>query len=319
MNKIERFTHRARRVFYLSQEAAVRLNHTCIGMEHMLLGLLREEGSVAAHVLRALGVTLSQAEALVARIAPTEQQPTDVSISLSESIKRVLELAVDEARRAEVPYIGTEHLLLGLARCKAGNGTHVLKELGITYGMVSRQIWLVLEANPLVKAYRLTDRLRRVFQLAEAAAKRTQHSRIQPEHVLSVLAQESGCTADRILSALGVELATVGAQLEMPTPQATTQADDGVVFSKDVLHLLHLMNEEARRLGNHYDYIGTEHLLMALVRQNTNMAAKALKAQGVTLAALRQAAKSLQPPTEAPLTQLARQFFKRVAALFGSG
>ena len=123
----ERFTQRARRVLSLAQEEAERLNHNYIGSEHVLIGLLREEGGVAGRVLRELGLDAVRVQAMVERLSggPGTRTPF-TKIELSPSTKRVLELAVEEARRMGQHYISTEHLLLGLARQNEGLAIDVL-------------------------------------------------------------------------------------------------------------------------------------------------------------------------------------------------
>ena len=119
-NKMERFTQRARRVLSLAQEEAERLQHNYIGTEHLLLGLMREEGGVAGRVLRDLGLEQRRVEELVERLTRASTRTPSSQLDLSPGTKRVLELAVDEARRMGHHYIGTEHLLLGLVRQSDG-------------------------------------------------------------------------------------------------------------------------------------------------------------------------------------------------------
>src|SRR5215470_10088106 len=96
-NKMERFTQRARRVLSLAQEAAERLKHNYIGTEHMLLGLMREEGGVAGRVLRDLGLEEKRVEELVKDLTRATTRIPATTLDLSPGTKRVLELAVDEA------------------------------------------------------------------------------------------------------------------------------------------------------------------------------------------------------------------------------
>ena len=98
-NKMERFTQRARRVLSLAQEEAERLQHSQIGTEHLLLGLMREDGGVAGRVLRELGLEARKVEDLVTRAADSSDRAATEALELSAETKKVLELAVDEARR----------------------------------------------------------------------------------------------------------------------------------------------------------------------------------------------------------------------------
>lgn len=138
-DKFDRFTKRARRVLTLAQEEAQRLNHNYIGTEHLLLGLVREENGVAVRVLRDLGVDPKQVRERVERTVGRGQRAMYGKLSLTPRTKRVIELAVDEARRLGHHYIGTEHLLLGLVRAGEGVAVDVLRGLGVGLDKVRSQ------------------------------------------------------------------------------------------------------------------------------------------------------------------------------------
>ncbi len=148
-NKMERFTQRARRVLSLAQEEAERLQHNYIGTEHLLLGLIREEGGVAGRVLRELGLDQRRVEELVERMTRATTRSSTTQPELSPGTKRVLELAVDEARRMGHHYIGTEHLLLGLVRLNEGVAIDILKRTNISPEEVRRQTRRVLQESPV--------------------------------------------------------------------------------------------------------------------------------------------------------------------------
>ncbi|MEM7531049.1 MAG: ATP-dependent Clp protease ATP-binding subunit [Chloroflexota bacterium] len=138
-DKLERFTKRARRVLTLAQEEALRLNHNHIGTEHLLLGLVREENGVAVTVLRELGTDPGQVVRAVERTVGRGERAPFGKPSLAPRTKRVIELAVDEARLMGHHYIGTEHLLLGLIREGDGIAVNVLRGLGINLDRVRTQ------------------------------------------------------------------------------------------------------------------------------------------------------------------------------------
>lgn len=138
-DKLERFTKRARRVLTLAQEEALRLNHNYIGTEHLLLGLVREENGVAVKVLRELGVEPGQVIRAVERTVGRGERAPFGKPTLAPRTKRVIELAVDEARLMGHHYIGTEHLLLGLVREGEGIAVNVLRGLGINLDRVRTQ------------------------------------------------------------------------------------------------------------------------------------------------------------------------------------
>lgn len=147
-NKMERFTQRARRVLTLAQEEAERMQHSYIGTEHLLLGLIREEGGVAGRVLRELGLAPRRVEEAVEKMTNASRRSGPARMDLSPSTKKVLELAVDEARRMGHHYIGTEHLLLGLVRQTDGVAIEVLKRLNVNPEDVRRQTRRMLQENP---------------------------------------------------------------------------------------------------------------------------------------------------------------------------
>ena len=92
-NKMERFTQRARRVLSLAQEEAERMQHSYIGTEHLLLGLMREEGGVAGRVLSELGLDQRRVEELVERMTSSKRTAGPTQMDLSPSTKKVLELS----------------------------------------------------------------------------------------------------------------------------------------------------------------------------------------------------------------------------------
>jgi ATPases with chaperone activity, ATP-binding subunit len=138
-SKLDRFTQRARRVLALAQEEAERLNHTYIGTEHLLLGLVKEENGIAGQVLRRLGVTPQKVEEMVLRMSGPGRRTPHSKPDLTPRIRRVIELAVDEARRMGHHYIGTEHLLLGLVRLGDGMAVDILKSLGLSLEQIRRE------------------------------------------------------------------------------------------------------------------------------------------------------------------------------------
>jgi excisionase family DNA binding protein len=141
------FTKRARKVLTLSQEEARRLNHSHIGTEHLLLGLIRERDGIAAGVLQNLGVDLDVTRQKVEQIigtGDTSRNEARGEIGLTPRSKKVLQLAIDEARELSHDYIGTEHVLLGLLREGEGIAARVLTEAGITLDKARSEVVGVL-------------------------------------------------------------------------------------------------------------------------------------------------------------------------------
>ena len=135
-SRFEKFSERARRVLSLAQEEAQRFNHNYIGTEHVLLGLVRETDGIAAKVLANLGVELNKVRSAVEFIIGRGEKSSPGEIGLTPRAKKVIELAVDEARRLNHHHIGTEHLLIGLMREGEGVAAGVLESLGVNLDRV---------------------------------------------------------------------------------------------------------------------------------------------------------------------------------------
>ncbi len=136
-----KFTERARKVILLAKQEAKRFNHDYIGTEHILLGLLREGEGVAAAVLQSLGMNLNnirlEVEKLV-QVGPTTVVSGD--LPFTPKAKKVMELAMEEARTLGHNYIGTEHLLLGLIREGEGVASQVFMNMGLDLEKVREEV-----------------------------------------------------------------------------------------------------------------------------------------------------------------------------------
>jgi len=165
-SRFEKFSERARRVLTLAQEEAQHFNHTYIGTEHILLGLLREDEGVGAKVLANLGVGLNKARSAVEFIIGRGEKPSTGEIGLTPRAKRVIELAIDEARHLGHNYIGTEHLLLGLLREGGGVASDVLDSFGVTLERARAETSKVLgEGVARARTTRTTSRTPALDQL----------------------------------------------------------------------------------------------------------------------------------------------------------
>lgn len=141
-----RFTERAQKVLALAQEEAIRLSHSNIGTEHILLGLVREGEGIAAKALTALGLSpekiQKEVEGLIGK--GTEKSQT---IHYTPRAKKVIELSMDEARKLGHSYVGTEHILLGLIREGEGVAARVLGNLGVSLNKARQQVLQLLGSN----------------------------------------------------------------------------------------------------------------------------------------------------------------------------
>ncbi len=150
MERFDKFTDRARKVLTLAQDEAQRFNHNYIGTEHLLLGLVREGEGVAARVLENMNVELAKVRTAVEFIIGRGDRPVVGEVGLTPRAKRVIELAIDEARRLGHNYIGTEHLLLGLVREGEGIAAGVLESLGVNLDKVRHEVIRVLSQSSSV-------------------------------------------------------------------------------------------------------------------------------------------------------------------------
>ncbi|MFN8372942.1 MAG: Clp protease N-terminal domain-containing protein [Anaerolineae bacterium] len=198
-NKIERFTQQARRVLNLAQEEAVRMQHTYIDTEHLLIGLVRQRDGVAAQSLHKLGLEVANVVTAVEAINPPEPVRSHPQVELADGTKKALEYAVHEARRMGSDHVDTEHLLLGLVRQTTGNALLTFKRLGVSTENVRREVRHVLRENSLkVAAETETTETAQVPETSpETIIKLLEQGDITPEQAAQMIEQS---TARRLLT-----------------------------------------------------------------------------------------------------------------------
>jgi ATP-dependent Clp protease ATP-binding subunit ClpC len=143
-----RFTERAQKVLALAQEEAARLRHPGVGTEHILLGLVREGEGIAAKALASLGVSAEKIQQEVEKIIGPGQSQTG-PMTYTPRAKKVIELSIDEARKLNHTYVGTEHILLGLIREGEGVAARVLANLNISLNKARQQVLQLLGGESL--------------------------------------------------------------------------------------------------------------------------------------------------------------------------
>lgn len=145
MPMFNRFTERARKVILLAKEEAKRFNHDYIGTEHILLGLVREGEGVAAAVLASFGLSPDKIRLEVEKLVqPGPSTVVSGDLPFTPKAKKVIELAMEEARALGHNYIGTEHLLLGLIREGEGIASQVLMNSGLELDKVREEVMNLL-------------------------------------------------------------------------------------------------------------------------------------------------------------------------------
>src|SRR5438132_333653 len=195
----ERLTERARRVIILAQEEAKRLNHSAVGTEHILLGIIREGEGVASKVLESLNISPDRVRAEIeTAIGRGERAPYE-EVAFTPRAKKVLELALDEARRLGHNYIGTEHLLLGLIREGEGVAARVLEAMGADLERVRAQVVYLLGEEGTTAYTKQSSKTPTLDEFGRDLTKLARESKLDPvigrdreiERVIQVLSRRT--------------------------------------------------------------------------------------------------------------------------------
>jgi DNA-binding CsgD family transcriptional regulator/predicted ester cyclase len=288
-DRFDKFTERARKVFALAEDEARRFNHNYIGTEHLLLGILSEGEGVAAKVLVDLGTSLAKARSQVEFIIGRGDRTVRGDIGLTPRAKKVIELSVDEARRLNHHYIGTEHLLLGLVREGEGIAAGMLESLGISLSTVRVQVIHVLnqsstyptqqsrpEVDPPGRAEewdrsrtpfgRLTVRARQVLLLASDTARKHGEPKVGVQHVLVGLVREGRGVSGRVLAELGITPEGSERTLEAFGGKGEPAEAASRDLTPRLKRVLTFAFAEMRVLG--HTWLLPEHLLLGLIRED---------------------------------------------------
>ena len=291
-SRFDKFTERARKVMTLAQEESRRFGHNYIGTEHLLLGLVGEGEGVASRVLANMGVDVSRVRTAVERIIGRGERAPTREVGLTPRAKKVIELAVDEARRLDHQYIGTEHLLLGLVREGEGIAAGVLESLGVSLDRVRAQVVHVLSQSAGVSGVAYTAGARRAFALAQAEAGRLEHSFLGTGHLLLGLVAEGAGAAAGALADLGLTADAARAELARAAWPAD-EAETAVGLTGRLQAALAEARAEARRRGA--PAIDTGDLLLGLLVER-GLAVGLLSHLGVTAEAVRGAVEARLRP-----------------------
>jgi ATP-dependent Clp protease ATP-binding subunit ClpA len=250
VHPFERFTEKAKKVLTLAQDEAEKSHQSYIHTEHLLLGLLREGDGLAAKVLANLGVEINTVRTAVGAVLDRNERITRRHTPTSR-VKKVLEIAFEEAKRMNNSYVGTEHLLLGLLIEGEGEGVaaKVLEDLGVNLEKVRNEV-VSFQPPPPTAGVAGPDPPSRVH-LTSGSHEDLPHP-------------ASGGGATRYASFLP--------QRVRPTAPA---AADGINLSAAAKSALALCEEEALRSGT--GVIETDHLLLGLIRQGQGRAATVLQ------------------------------------------
>jgi ATP-dependent Clp protease ATP-binding subunit ClpA len=295
-------------VLAVAQDEAIQMNHNYIGTEHLLLGLIRSDADgPAARALSRLGITLDKARTALQFIVGKGDTPTSPSeITMSPRTRKVLELAIDEARKLGQAQAGAAEICLGLIREGQGIASGIIESLGVTLDAARNAVLAELGGEPSspssrppepraadTRTYhgpfdRFNDRAKRVLALAQDEAIRFNHNYMGPEHVLLGLVREGEGVAGRVLSSLGVDMGTTRRAVERMIGRGeSTTSPSEITLTPRTKKVIELAIDESRKLSGGQGAIGTEHLLLGIVRDDTSMACKILLEQGAPLEKVR--------------------------------
>src|SRR6185437_11788841 len=301
------FTERVRKVLSLSREEAARLHHEYIGTEHVLLGVLREGEGVAATVLQNVGIDM---DALSARLDETVKRGNSATVTgpdlpYPSRAKKVLELAMSEARDLNHSYVGTEHLLLGLLREEKGIAAQVLVDAGLTLDAARNEVLTILGTEvDRYSASRLPhrsgmvgwlggapteqypERVRVVLFEARALADRLGAESIGAVHVAIALLRHSEGVANVALDRMGAKKPEIIAALEALAPPITRTAQPKAAIdrSPELQRAMVAASQEQR--SSRASVLSTHHLLVGLLESNAEVAS-AFASQGATAERIR--------------------------------
>jgi ATP-dependent Clp protease ATP-binding subunit ClpC len=144
----ERFTDRARKIMALANQEAIRLGHEYIGTEHILLGMIKEGSGIGAEVLKKLDIGLAQLRAETEKMVKKLPEKRTGKLPQTPQAKKVIAYAIEEARRLNHEYIGTEHILLGLIRDPDTVAGQVLHKSGLNLDRVRDKVVRILSEEP---------------------------------------------------------------------------------------------------------------------------------------------------------------------------
>jgi ATP-dependent Clp protease ATP-binding subunit ClpA len=311
MGPFDRFNDRAKRVLALAQDEAIRFNHNYIGVEHLLLGLVREGEGTAARVLNSLGVDLGKARSSVEFIIGRGESTTSPSdITLSPRTKKVIELAIDEARKLGHSHVGTEHVLLAVAREGQSIGAGVLESIGVSLNQVRERVIEVMgqqgtdtaaassaglpssmgaaviaSSHPIANVDRLDASGRRALVHAYWEAGRANAREVSPHHLLLGLITSGEVWSHRVLAQLGVDLKDLVARIDAAAPATEgprpERLDEQARLSEMFARAASLAAERNSAL------IRSGHLLLAIAATD-GVGAQALASVGATAPRIRE-------------------------------
>jgi ornithine carbamoyltransferase len=310
----EKFTERSRRIIYKAQEEAHRYGHPNVGTEHLLLGILDEPDSTAARVLATLGGGLERLRVQAIAGMPAGARVAGESLGFTSDARRAVQLAQDEATQAGADHLGSGHLLLGILRCREGQGSHLLEQSGIGLDAVREELQAEAAGRhavtrgedtalqehdvpkslpPLVRAAlgaswdHLSYRARTAVKAGLNAAAERGDTLATPAHLLLGILQDSESSAARILSRLNVSIVDLRSELEAGIRRhgEARSVDNEMELRTAARNCIAQAELAARSSGG--GQITTARLLMGILSDPESPVAVLLLNKGVDLGTLR--------------------------------
>ena len=318
MYPFERFTDKAKSVLTLAQDEAEKSHHSYIGTEHLLLGLLRQGDGLAAKVLANLGLEIDKVRDTMDSVLGRDERTKRQQSIPTSRVKKVIEIAFEEAKRMNNTYVGTEHLLLGLLIEGEGIATDVLEDLGANLDKVRRELDSLLKEqgledepssrdrpvwtspsrhqviyrplpgrrDELGDLERLTSEAKSALALAEEEAVKAAVGYIGTEHLLAGLVRQAEGTAGRVLLGFGVDLVRVRSELARASPSSEKVRLRSVLPTNDLRRAVTVLaHQEADRSPT--QRVDTAQLLLAITEDDSGAAVRLLAALGVNVEVLR--------------------------------
>ncbi|MBN2303913.1 MAG: hypothetical protein JXQ72_05525 [Anaerolineae bacterium] len=264
-----RYSQHARRALSQARLLAQDYQHAAVDTDHLLVGILREHNSLGAQVLHDLGVDTRRAE-LEVRVLHDVTDPLITPLELTEALRRVLKLSVEESEWFGHHYVGTEHLLSALARTREGGASDLMRTLTISPDQIRRRVRLLLHDGVTELSIEVAKRMTHLSELSRrvlnaAAQLANQHAAPTAgiDHLLLVMAHEERSPVSRILCDCGLDRARLAADVEKQISLGDDKPGNPEALLEDVID--HAV-DRADQLGMHYT--GTEHILLALAENH---------------------------------------------------
>ena len=281
------FTPGARKVLELAVEVARHFNHSYIGTEHILLGLLKEGEGIATKVLHNMKIDMVRTQAEVIHLLDDQKGRPSMWGRFNEHAKHVVTAARAEATRLGSEYVRTEHILLGLCREPEGIAARTLVNLGANIEALVSEIERQVQPGTKVISgddIAFTPRAKNVLELAVIEARRFDHSYIGTEHILIGLLKEGEGIAVKVLQDMKIDLGNIQAEVIRLLGDLKGRPSAWERFTQHAKHVIIAAREEAERLGS--KYVCSEHILLGLCREPEGIVARALENLEIDIEAL---------------------------------